>query len=108
MTPALDIAPLMIWVVALAAILSFGTSLWSILGSGTRQNAKDLFDPDHPGTGFGEKGKSRSGKRPWQSHPDPQDERERQSQHHSLGVEIGSEQQHGDDHRGHTSAGQQS
>ena len=42
MTAALDISPLISWIVALAAILSFGTSIWNIMGSGTRQNATRL------------------------------------------------------------------
>ena len=39
---ALDIGPLISWVVALAALLSFGTSIWNIMGSGSRQNAAKI------------------------------------------------------------------
>lgn len=45
-TQAFDIGPLINWIVALAAILAFGTSLWNILGSGTRQNAAKLASMD--------------------------------------------------------------
>jgi len=40
----LDIGPMVVWVAALASLLSFGTSIWALLTSGARKNENKLAE----------------------------------------------------------------
>lgn len=39
---ALDLQPALVWIGALAMILNFGLTLWNLLASGSRENAKRI------------------------------------------------------------------
>lgn len=39
---ALNISPIVIWVVALSQLLTFGLTVWGLMASGSRANAKKL------------------------------------------------------------------
>jgi uncharacterized coiled-coil protein SlyX len=38
----LDISPVVVWVIALSQLLTFGLAVWNLLSSGSRGNAKTL------------------------------------------------------------------
>lgn len=40
----LNISPLIVWAVALSQLLTFGLTIWNLLASGSRTNAKTLAD----------------------------------------------------------------
>lgn len=40
----LNISPVVVWIAALSMILNFGLTLWGLLASGSRANAKKLDD----------------------------------------------------------------
>lgn len=42
MTSILDISPLVIWVIALSQLLTFGLTVWGLVSSGSRANAQTL------------------------------------------------------------------
>jgi hypothetical protein len=49
----LNIAPLIVWVVGLSTLLSFGTTVWNLVNSGSRQNARRISDLEHLAEGLG-------------------------------------------------------
>ena len=40
----LNISPLIVWAVALSQLLTFGLTIWNLLASGSRANAKTLLE----------------------------------------------------------------
>lgn len=40
----LNIAPMIVWVIALSTLLSFGTTVWNLVNSGSKQNARRIGD----------------------------------------------------------------
>lgn len=38
----LNISPLVVWIIALSQILTFGLTLWNLMASGSRANAKSI------------------------------------------------------------------
>jgi TolA-binding protein len=43
----LDIAPLIVWIVGLSTLLSFGTTVWNLVNSGSKQNARRIGELEH-------------------------------------------------------------
>lgn len=42
--PELNISPIVVWVIALSQLLTFGLTIWNLLSSGSRANAKRIDD----------------------------------------------------------------
>ena len=67
----LNISPIVVWVVALSQLLTFGLTIWGLLASGSRANAKKL--EEHGKRLDGHEGRLASVEQTARSLPDPED-----------------------------------
>jgi len=43
----LNIAPMIVWVIALSTLLSFATTVWNLVNSGAKQNGRRIGELEH-------------------------------------------------------------